>query len=61
MAKWILECTKCKFEFEHAQVNDVGMANFYLPLRPELSKTLRVCPNCGHADQYDQADLRYRG
>ncbi len=26
MSKWILICPKCKTEFEHSQISDVGMS-----------------------------------
>jgi hypothetical protein len=61
MPKWIVICKKCHNEFEHSQINGVGMASFYLPIPdipPAGSKC--VCPNCGHSALYQRTDLRYR-
>jgi len=52
----------CQVEFQHFQISDVGMASFYLPLKPELPPTGNkcVCPNCGHESIYLRNDLLYR-
>jgi hypothetical protein len=62
MPKWVLICKKCQVEFQHSQISDVGMASFYLPLKPELPPkgTMCVCPNCGHECIYLRTDLLYR-
>jgi hypothetical protein len=62
MAKWIVICANCQVEFQHFQISDVGMASFYLPLKPELPPTGNkcVCPNCGHESIYLRNDLLYR-
>jgi len=62
MPKWVLICKKCQVEFQHSQISDVGMASFYLPLKPELSPEGQkcVCPNCGHECVYHRTDLLYR-
>ncbi len=36
MPKWVLICAKCKIEFEHSQISDVGMASLLLPAKPEF-------------------------
>jgi hypothetical protein len=39
MAKWILICPKCKTEFAHSQISDVGMARLLLPQKPLFEPT----------------------
>jgi hypothetical protein len=62
MAKWILICAKCKAEFEHSQISDVGMARLLLPEKPEFAPTGNkcACPNCGYSASYWRTDLLYR-
>ena len=60
--KWVLICKNCQTEFQHSQVSDVGMASFYLPLKPDVSPEGRkcVCPKCGYEGLYQRTDLLYR-
>jgi predicted nucleic-acid-binding Zn-ribbon protein len=62
MAKWILNCPKCKSEFAHTQVSDLGMASLALTPQPEFAPTGNqcVCPNCGYSAIYFRTDLLYR-
>jgi len=62
MPKWVLICKNCQAEFQHSQVSDVGMASFYLPLKPELPPENQkcVCPKCGYEGLYKRTDLLYR-
>jgi DNA-directed RNA polymerase subunit RPC12/RpoP len=61
MAKWILICAKCKSEFEHSQVGDIGMSQLELPVKPDVpTGATCVCPNCGHSATYLRTDLLYR-
>ena len=61
MPRWILICAKCKFEFEHSQINDTGMSRLELPAKPDLPPGAEcVCPNCGHNATYLRTDLLYR-
>jgi len=62
MPKWVLICAKCKSEFEHSQISDVGMASLFLPEKPSFASTgyKCVCPNCGHGGIYIRTDLLYR-
>ena len=62
MSKWILICPKCKTEFEHSQISDVGMARLSLPEKPSLAPTGNkcVCPGGGHSATYQRTDLLYR-
>jgi hypothetical protein len=62
MPKWILICKKCEFEFEHSQVDDMGMSSLYLLARPEVPPAGNkcVCPNCGFSGTYRRTDLLYR-
>jgi hypothetical protein len=62
MAKWILRCVNCRFEFEHSQISDVGMSSLFLQPKPQIPSTgIRcVCPNCGANASYQRTDLLYR-
>jgi DNA-directed RNA polymerase subunit RPC12/RpoP len=62
MPAWILICPKCKTEFQHSQISDVGMSSLYLQSKPDISATGNacVCPNCGHSALYRRTDLLYR-
>jgi DNA-directed RNA polymerase subunit RPC12/RpoP len=60
MAKWFLKCVKCGQEFQYSQIDDVGMADFYLPSKPNIPENACVCPNCGHSALYKRTDLFYR-
>jgi hypothetical protein len=53
MAKWILICVKCKTEFQHSQVSDVGMASLFLPGKTEdLPSSKSTYPSCGYTGTY---------
>jgi hypothetical protein len=62
MSKWILICPKCKTEFEHSQISDVGMPYLMIPMKPEFATNGNkcVCPSCGYAATYLRTDLLYR-
>jgi|HubBroStandDraft_6_1064221.scaffolds.fasta_scaffold15948_4 hypothetical protein len=62
MSRWILICPKCKTEFEHSQISDVGMSFLMIPLKPEFPPTGNkcVCPNCGYGSTYLRTELLYR-
>jgi hypothetical protein len=62
MATWILQCPNWKTDFEHSQINDVGMASYYLPLKPDLPpKGVEcTCPRCGSKATYQRKNLCYR-
>jgi hypothetical protein len=60
MPNWILICVNCKAEFQHTRINDVGIANFYLPLKPELPQNTCTCPSCGYTAVYERTDLIYQ-
>ena len=62
MPSWIVECSKCKFKFKHSAIDDVGMSNYFLPLKPELppAGTELKCPDCGYKATYQPRNLRYR-
>jgi hypothetical protein len=62
MPKWTLQCPKCDTDFEHSQIDNVGMASFYLPLKPDLPPSGVRCtyPDCGSQATYQKKDLRYR-
>jgi hypothetical protein len=62
MPKWILNCTKCKSEFEHSRIRDVGMSFLMLPEKPTFTPSGNpcACPSCGHTAVYLRTDLLYR-
>jgi hypothetical protein len=61
MSKWILICSNCKTEFQHSQIDDVGMARLLLAEKPIIPIGQKcVCPSCGFVGLYQRADLRYR-
>ena len=62
MSKWILICPKCKTEFEHSQIRDVGMSFLMIPLKPAFTPAGNpcVCPSCKHSAVYQRTDLLYR-
>jgi predicted nucleic-acid-binding Zn-ribbon protein len=62
MSKWILICPKCKTEFEHSQISDVGMSFLMIPTKPEFAPNGNdcVCPNCGYSATYLRTELLYR-
>ena len=43
MRAWILICRKCKIEFQHSQISDVGMASLYDPPKPIVPPTVNEC------------------
>jgi hypothetical protein len=54
-----------KTEFQHSQINDLGMSslhNLYLPAKPDFAPNGNACacPNCGHSALYRRTDLLYR-
>jgi uncharacterized protein (DUF983 family) len=62
MTRWVLQCRNCKTDFEHSQIDDTVMANYFDAMKPKLSEAgvQCVCPNCGHAAFYRRTDLLYR-
>ena len=62
MARWVLQCPKCKSEFEYSQINDVGMSLLLLPEKPAFTPTGNpcVCLSCGYSALYRRTDLLYR-
>ena len=62
MPKWVLICSKCKNEFEHSQIPDVGLAWLLLAEKPPFAPTGNdyVCPNCGYGATYFRTNLLYR-
>ena len=62
MAKWVLQCPKCKSEFEYSLITDVGMSLLVLPDKPAFTPTGSscVCPGCGNSATYRRTDLLYR-
>ena len=44
MPQWVLQCVKCKFRFEHFQINDVGMSSLFLLPKTRPSAKRRRMP-----------------
>jgi hypothetical protein len=36
MPTWILVCAKCKTEFEHSRVSDIGIGSLLEPAKPAV-------------------------
>jgi rRNA maturation endonuclease Nob1 len=60
VAKWVLQCPKCKTEFEHSQISELGMSLLLLPDKPAFTRNASVCPSCGQGAVYRRTDLMYR-
>lgn len=62
MPKWVLCCPKCKNEFEHTHIDDVGMTSIYFSFKPEFppAGAQYTCPACGYNTIYQRTDLTYR-
>jgi len=62
MPTWIVECRNCKFILTCSIIDDVGMSNYFLPLKPEFppAGTELECPNCGYKATYQRHNLTYR-
>jgi hypothetical protein len=60
VAMWVLQCPKCKSEFEYSQISEIGMSLLLLPDKPALTKNSAICPCCGHSAVYRRTDLMYR-
>jgi DNA-directed RNA polymerase subunit RPC12/RpoP len=62
MPRWELECANCKNKFTHSTIDDTGMLNYFLPLKPPFPSggSEFECPNCGHKSTYQRTDLIYR-
>jgi rubredoxin len=60
MARWILKCDNCDFEFTHSMISDQSAESYFLPQKPVFTETGFECPNCGNKDAYDRHDLVYR-
>jgi predicted nucleic-acid-binding Zn-ribbon protein len=62
MANWVLSCRKCKTNFEHSKIAVAGLANYFIPLKPEFPPDgiERECPNCGYKAFYQKTDIKYQ-
>jgi hypothetical protein len=62
MARWVLECRKCKVEITHSTINDIGVPYLSFIPKPEFPPggSTVECPNCGHKALYQRTDLTYR-
>lgn len=66
MARWVLECSRCKAEFTHSEISGTGYSAFdpftLTVTKPELPAggVNVVCPNCNSTDVYQRYELLYR-
>jgi hypothetical protein len=62
MASWVLSCRNCKSELEYSKIADVGLANYFMPLKPEFPPhgIECECPNCGYKAFYQKTDIKYQ-
>jgi len=61
MPNWILICANCKAEFQHSQIEDVGMPRLLIIEKPIIPTGERcICPKCEFAGLYRRTDLLYR-
>jgi hypothetical protein len=62
MPAWVLECVKCRLKFIHALIEERGILNFELPLKPvfPLDGISLECPGCKSTAIYQRFDLRYQ-
>jgi hypothetical protein len=59
--RWVLNCKECRTECVYAEIPSTGIANYFLPKKPEVPKDFTfICPTCGHEDTYDRSDLTYQ-
>jgi endogenous inhibitor of DNA gyrase (YacG/DUF329 family) len=59
--RWVLKCKQCGTECVYAEIPSTGIANYFLPKKPEVPKNFTYpCPTCGHEDTYDRSDLTYQ-
>jgi len=62
MPSWILECSHCGDNFTHSKIDDAGILNYLLPLKPEFPPEGAEfeCPNCGKKAIYERSALKYQ-
>jgi hypothetical protein len=62
MASWVLSCRNCKSKLEYSKIADVGLANYFMPLKPEFPPhgIECECPNCGYKAFYQETDIKYQ-
>jgi DNA-directed RNA polymerase subunit RPC12/RpoP len=62
MASWVLNCSNCKSKFVESKIPDAGLANYFMPLKPEFPPKGRElqCPNCGQKATYKKQALIYQ-
>jgi hypothetical protein len=60
MASWAVVCTNCNSKILHTQVTEHGLAEFFIPARPEVSAAATItCPKCQTTVSFVRTDLRY--
>ena len=60
MALWAVVCTNCDSKITHSQVPDRGLAELFIPERPQVpvDATIR-CPKCQNVVTNVRTDLQY--
>jgi hypothetical protein len=62
MASWVLSCNNCNSIFEHSKIDRTGLANYFMPLKPEFPPggSEVQCPKCGKKAAYQKSALTYQ-
>jgi predicted RNA-binding Zn-ribbon protein involved in translation (DUF1610 family) len=55
MARWILKCDNCNFEFTHSMITDQSAESYFLPKKPVFADVEIECPNCGNSGSTSKA------
>ena len=61
MPNWVLRCRDCNSIFTHSKIDDVSLADYYVPVKPEFppAGTELQCPKCGCKAIYQGFALSY--
>jgi hypothetical protein len=63
MANWVLRCRNCDSTFMYSKVDDIDLAAYFLPVKPEfpLGGAEFQCPECDFKAIYQPVALSYEG
>ena len=62
MPNWVLKCSNCGFRFPHSKIGNTGLADYYLPVKPEFPRqgSELECPKCKSKATYQRSSLLYQ-